>query len=163
MNSPDNIRFAILGCGAATELLYLPALSRRRDARGTLLIDINAERRKQLASMFNVEYSYHDVDEYYGLFDAAVIALPNALHGTAIKMLSQHKAVLVERPMALWVSECDDMIRAAEQTGAPLAISLKRRFIWSHRLAYLLIQGGALGRIESFDFREGYIYEARYF
>src|SRR5262249_523916 len=72
--------------------------------------------------------------------------------------LAQGKSVLVEKPMALTVAECAAMMGAAERAGAILAVGLMRRFIWSHRFAHLLIEKGVLGQINSFDFREGSIY-----
>jgi predicted dehydrogenase len=153
------IRIAILGCGAVTERAYLPVLKRMHDARVTVLIDTNAKRLEHLASKFNVEYSHSSFDGCYDLFDAAIVALPHALHAAAcIKLLAQGKAVLVEKPMAISVAECDDMIRAADQTGTLLAVGLTRRFMWAHRLAQFLLTSEALGRVESFDFREGFIY-----
>ena len=64
----------------------------------------------------------------------------------------------MERPAALSAAECDAMINAAEQSGATLAVALMRRFLWAHRLAPFLIQSETLGRVESFDVREGLIY-----
>ncbi len=158
MSDKAEIRVAILGCGAVTELAHLPVFKHIPNAHVTLLIDTNAKRREQLASTFGVEHTHDSIDECYGLFDAAIVALPHALHAPAsIKLLAQRKAVLVEKPMALSVAECDAMIYAAEQTGALLAVGLMRRFIWAHRLAHFLIRSETLGRIESFDFREGNI------
>jgi predicted dehydrogenase len=161
MSSAADIRFAILGCGAVAEFLYLPVLERLRDARVTVLIDTNPKRRKHVASTFKVEHTYGDVDECYDLFDAAIVALPHALHApAAVKLLAQRKAVLVEKPMALSVAECDAMIYAAQKkAGVPLAVGLMRRFIWSHRLTWSLIRSEALGRIDGFDFQEGFIYD----
>jgi predicted dehydrogenase len=159
MNVSRAIRFAILGCGAVTELCHLPAFSRVQDACVSLLVDINEERCKQLAAKYNVEHTTMDVEGCYNLFDAAIIALPHALHASiAVKLLAQGKSVLVEKPMAFSVAECDAMIKAAEQNAATLAVGLMRHFIWSHRWAYHFINSGALGRIKSFDFREGSIY-----
>ena len=155
---PD-IRLAVLGCGAATERFYLPALSRMTDVRVTLLIDPNAKRRDFLASHFDIQCSHNVVDDCYDLFDAAIVALPNSLHAvTSVKLLLRQKAVLVEKPMAISVAECKAMIDAAEQAGALLAVSQKRRFLPSHRLVRFLLLSTAFGRIEGFDFREGSTY-----
>jgi predicted dehydrogenase len=160
MNRAGGIRFAILGCGAVTECLYLPAFKDLPDARVTLLIDSNAERRKRLASMFSVEHTQANFDSGFDHFDAAIVALPHVLHATAsIGLLSRRKAVLVEKPMGISSTECDAMIDAAERTNTPLAVGLMRRFLRSHRFAAALIKNGSLGRIVRFDFREGFIYD----
>jgi predicted dehydrogenase len=159
MNSPGDIRLAILGCGAVTEMAHLPAIARTRGPRVTLLVDINAERRDRLAASFGVANTASDVAGKWDLFDAAIIALPHAMHASSsIDLLAHGKSVLVEKPMAITVAECDAMINASKQSGAVLAVGLMRRFFWSVRFAKTLIQEGVLGQVQSFDFREGMIY-----
>jgi predicted dehydrogenase len=159
MSSNQEIRLAILGCGAVTELGHLPSVGALPNVRVSVLVDINAERRERLAAAFGVEHAAGSVDGCYDRFDAAIVALPHALHAAAsTNLLAQGKSVLVEKPMAITVAECDAMIAAAEHTGTVLAVGLVRRFMRSWRVARTLIADGFLGRIESFDFREGNIY-----
>src|SRR5262249_29155537 len=133
MNGSSDVRIAILGCGAVTELGHLPAFATLSSARVTLLVDTNEERRSRLAKAFNVDHTAGDVHGCYDLFDAAVVALPHVLHAPAsISLLTQGKSVLVEKPMALTTIECAAMMQAAKRTGAVLAVGLMRRFMWSH-------------------------------
>ena len=61
--------------------------------------------------------------------DAAIVATPNALHAPqSIALLRNGKHVLVEKPMALSVAECDAMIEAAETSGARLMVAHCWRF-----------------------------------
>lgn len=61
--------------------------------------------------------------------DAAVIATPNALHAEqSITLLEGGKHVLVEKPMALSLAECDAMIDAATRSGASLMVAHNWRF-----------------------------------
>lgn len=157
MNSQAEIRFAILGCGRAAERYYLPVLRRLPNTRVTLLIDADTERRNHIASKYGIDHTHHDVDECYDLFDAAIVALPATLRPSACtRLLTRRKPTLVEQPIALSASDCDVIVRAAEQSNTLLAAGLMRRFLWAHRLAHLLIKGGSLGTVESFDFREGF-------
>ncbi len=51
--------------------------------------------------------------------DAAIVATPNALHAPqSIALLRNGKHVMVEKPMATSVAECDEMIEAPA-AGAP--------------------------------------------
>ena len=160
MNTTRDIRLAILGCGAVTELAHLPALHQIENVRVALLVDTNADRRRHLAAKFDVEHTADDIDGHWDLFDGAIVALPHALHAPAsIKLLAKGKSVLVEKPMAVTAAECDAMIQVAHRTGAILGVGLFRRFLWSVQFARALIQEGVLGQIESFDFREGGIYD----
>ena len=66
--------------------------------------------------------SAHDVD-------AAVVATPNALHAKqTIALLRSGKHVMVEKPMAMSVAECDEMIEASRDSGASLMVAHCWRF-----------------------------------
>jgi len=61
--------------------------------------------------------------------DAAVVSTPNALHAPqAIALLQVGKHVLVEKPMATSVAECDAMIEASAGGGASLMVAHCWRF-----------------------------------
>jgi predicted dehydrogenase len=80
--------------------------------------------------------------------DAVVIATPNALHAPqAIAALRAGKHVLVEKPMAISVAECDEMIAAARGSGARLMVAHCWRFRDEVRAMRDRIAGGDLGEI----------------
>jgi predicted dehydrogenase len=61
--------------------------------------------------------------------DAAIVATPNALHAPqAIALLEAGTHVLVEKPMAISVAECDRMIAASASSGASLMVAHCWRF-----------------------------------
>jgi predicted dehydrogenase len=61
--------------------------------------------------------------------DAAIVATPNALHAPqTIALLRNGKHVMVEKPMATTVAECDAMIAASERSGAFLMVAHCWRF-----------------------------------
>ena len=61
--------------------------------------------------------------------DAAIVATPNALHAPqAVALLEAGTHVLVEKPMAISVAECDAMIEAARTSGASLMVGHCWRF-----------------------------------
>ena len=61
--------------------------------------------------------------------EAAIVATPNYLHAPqAIALLEAGKHVLVEKPMAVSVAECDAMIAAARRGGARLMVAHCWRF-----------------------------------
>jgi predicted dehydrogenase len=160
MNNEAKIRLAVLGCGAVTELLYLPVLKEFCDVRVTLLIDSDANRRERLASKFNIENTHGSISQCYDLFDAAIVALPSFLRaGSCVNLLVHRKAVLVESPMAISATECEEMICTAEQFNTTLTVGFTRRFLSAHRFAHFLVKKEVLGKVKSFDFREGSIYD----
>ncbi len=80
--------------------------------------------------------------------DAVVIGTPNALHAPhAIAALEAGTHVLVEKPMAVTVAECDAMIAAAERSGASLMVAHCWRFHPAVRAMRERIVAGELGEI----------------
>jgi len=60
--------------------------------------------------------------------DAVVVASPNHLHAEhAVAALEAGKHVLVEKPMAITVEDCDRMLDAAEAAGRVLAVGHEMR------------------------------------
>lgn len=61
--------------------------------------------------------------------EAAIVSTPNALHASqAIALLRNGKHVLVEKPMAISVAECDAMIAASREGAAFLMVAHCWRF-----------------------------------
>ncbi len=156
----STIKIAIVGCGAVVEQLHLPRLMRRDDCCVTALVEPNQARAKTLAEPFGIPdllTDYHELCK--SDVDAVVVALPNHLHApVSIDLLTAGLHVLVEKPMGLSVAECDAMLRAAESGGAVLSVGLVRRYAQAGWFAKSLIDGGFLGRIDSFDVQDGFVY-----
>jgi len=155
------IKLAVLGCGAVAEHRHLPALAQRDDCEVVALVDNNHDRAKRLASRMAgapmILSDYRDLQDFD--LTAAIVALPNHLHAPAtIWLLEAGRHVLVEKPMALTVADCDAMVRAAEIGKVILAVGMTRRFVNAGRFVRWAIEAGLLGRVLSFDVRDGYVF-----
>lgn len=159
MVAPDpKIRLAVVGCGAVADIFHLPALSLSENAEAVVLVDADAGRARALAARYGVSETATDYRSLAGRVDGAVLALPNHLHAPiAIDLLRLGLHVLVEKPMAVTVRECDEMIAAAEAARAVLAVGLDFRFFHSSLLVRNLLRDGLLGEIRSFAMRQGVI------
>src|SRR5207253_1950915 len=83
-----------------------------------------------------------------GEVDAVVVALPHWLHrDVTIACLQAGKHVLLEKPMALNVAECDAMVAAAEATGKTLMVAHSQQFFPVNRTVRSMIAAGEIGRI----------------
>ncbi len=156
------LNIAVVGCGAIVERQHLPNLLRRDDCRVVALVEREAERALALAERFDVRTVLHDYRDLPGVdskIDAAIIGLPNHLHAPAtIALLEAGVHVLVEKPMALTVAECDAMIEVAKRRERVLAVGLIRRFGRAGRFAKWAVESGLLGPIQSFDIRNGFVF-----
>jgi predicted dehydrogenase len=150
-------RIAIVGCGAVTERAHLPG-SVAANVPISVLVDKDRARADQLARQYGIPSVLEDYMQLEGKAEGAIVALPHGLHAEAsIALLRRGIPVLVEKPMALSASECDQMIQAASQSSQVLAVGLMRRFLRSALFAKDAIASGLLGNIESFDVRDGFI------
>jgi predicted dehydrogenase len=82
--------------------------------------------------------------------DAVIVATPHHLHtGATTLALSRGKHALVEKPLAVSVEECDQMIAAARRGGAVLAVGYHQRFRTNNKEARRLLQSGAIGTLQT--------------
>ena len=81
--------------------------------------------------------------------DAVNVCTPNIDHAKiTIKMLNSGKHVLVEKPMAINLSDCDKMINAAHKNNVKLMVGQTYRFYPSSIAAKKVINSGQIGKIK---------------
>jgi predicted dehydrogenase len=155
------IKVAVVGCGAVAEHRHLPALAQRNDCQIVALVDCNRGRAEQLAEQYSVPAIVADYRDLPGLdIDIAIVALPNYLHApVSIELLSAGINILVEKPMALSVAECDRMLQAAQDGEAVLAVATPRRFLYANQFVKWAIDSGLLGRLISLDMQDGVVFQ----
>ena len=79
--------------------------------------------------------------------DLVSICLPPSLHAeAAIAFLSHGVHVLVEKPMALSLEECDRMVAAAAESGALLSVVAQNRFTQAMWRLKTVLDTGLLGK-----------------
>jgi len=94
-----------------------------------------------------VEADYHDLLAEDDI-DAVDILLPHNLHALAtIAAAGAGKPVLVEKPMARNIHECDQMIEACDRAGVSLTVCHDRRYDSEWMALKQVVDSGALGDI----------------
>lgn len=80
--------------------------------------------------------------------EAVIVALPHHLHREAtLDALRAGRHVLLEKPMAMNVAECDEMIAAARRAGRVLMVGHSQHFFPVNREARRRIREGEIGRL----------------
>jgi len=80
--------------------------------------------------------------------DGVVLALPNHLHELlAVEALEAGKHVLVEKPMARTVDECERMIAARDAAGKVLMVGMNQRFAEPVARAKAFVTAGEIGAV----------------
>ena len=142
------IKIAIVGTGAIATA-HIRAISKLPQCELVALCDLNEARVKELSEGLGVPYflNYKDLPTAVEV-DAVILNLPHGLHVSAsVFFLETGVHVLVEKPMANTVEECDTMIATAEKTGKKLAIAHVQRFFGVNREVKKIIDSGVLGRL----------------
>ncbi len=145
---PDKIRWGIIGCGDVTEVKSGPGFQK---AEGSALVAVmrrDAAKAEDYARRHNVPRWYADADALIADRDvkAVYIATPPSSHKEyVLKAAKARKPVLVEKPMAMSVAECEEMIAACREAGVPLRVAYYRRKLPRFEKMRSLIQSGAIG------------------
>ncbi len=85
--------------------------------------------------------------------DAIVISTPHATHHKeAMLALAAGKHLLIEKPMATKVGDCDEMLAAAKERGLVIAVGYTLRFRVNLPKAREIVASGALGKVQSMHF-----------
>jgi predicted dehydrogenase len=80
--------------------------------------------------------------------DAAVIALPHWLHcEAALAALAMGKHVLLEKPMAMTVEECDRIIAAGQAAGRVVMVGHHHHYVPVNLEAQRLMRAGEIGNL----------------
>jgi len=147
MNKP--LRFALVGCGRIGQ-----RHAKHISHVGTLqaVCDIDAQKATELANAFQAT-AYTSLDELLKKekdIDVISICTPNGLHAEqTIKGLHAGHHILCEKPMALNVHDCGEMIKAAEKANRRLFIVKQNRFNPPVEAVKKAIDEGRFGKIYS--------------
>ena len=127
----SRLRIAMVGAGRAGFVHAQNLTEHTPNAVVVAVVDGETDRAQSLASRVGASSHFATLDEALeeASFDAVVISTPTFSHRyLAVQAAGAEKHVFCEKPMALTVEECDDMIRAAETSGVTLQIGFMRRF-----------------------------------
>jgi len=112
--------------------------------------DADPDRLAAVKAEFGLKYAYTSASELFADrdVDGVVLAVPNHLHAPlAIEALEAGKHVLVEKPIARWTSEAQQMIDARDKTGKILMVGMNQRFSPKTYALRKAIADGAFGHI----------------
>lgn len=147
----EQVGFAVIGCGGIAQG-HLPAQRDVDSARTVAVCDIDEEAAAARAAEYDVGTLYTDWRDVLAddRVDAVSILLPHHLHcEVAVAVAEAGKHVLCEKPMAVSLQECDEMIAAAERAGVVLMVGQILRFRPVNIRARQLIRDGTIGQVRN--------------
>jgi predicted dehydrogenase len=148
---------ALIGCGAITEALHLPALSRHPAIMArAVCVDPNLARAKAMAEKFGASRAVARYQDVAAEVDAAIVAVPPKLHyPVAMDLLAANVHVLCEKPLTETGEHARALVAKSEQAGVALCVNNYRRLYPSSIKVRDLIAAGELGQIRRLEFSWG--------
>lgn len=142
------VKVMIIGCGGIAPAHIEGYLSAGGEARVTALADPNPARARELAQRYGLDaVVVEDYREMLGQVDAVSICTPPALHTrAAVDALAAGCHVLLEKPMAPSLAQCDEILGAAQKSGKVLSVVVQSRFISGIRNVIELVREGKYGK-----------------
>jgi len=145
------LNFALIGCGRiAKRHAELLGTGKIKGARLIAVCDIIEEKAKLIGEKYNVPY-FTDIDEMLNSkvpIDVVSILTPSGLHAEhTIKVASYKKHIVVEKPMALTLSDADEMIKNCDINGCKLFVVKQNRFNIPVQKLREAVESGRFGKL----------------
>lgn len=143
-----DIGFGIIGCGMISNW-HADAILK---IEGTNIIgasDVNEESRQNFAKKYNVP-AFGSMEELLKRPDIDIVCIctPSGLHAPiAIKAANAGKHVIIEKPMALNLTEADEIIAACGKNGVKMAVISQLRFTSAVEKLKEMVEEGKLGKL----------------
>lgn len=150
----EKIRWGIISTANIARKAMIPALQKIPLSEVLAVASRNLGHAKRFAELLGIPRAYGN---YQSLLDdpeikAVYIPLPNHLHKEwTIRAAEAGKHILCEKPLALNIEECQQMIHAALANGVQLAESFMYRYHPRIKAAVDMVRSGMIGPLKIID------------
>jgi predicted dehydrogenase len=149
------VRYAVVGLGHIAQVAVLPAFAHaRRNSELVAVVSGDRTKRREIAKRYQLErtFTYDEFDDCLEVVDAVYVALPNSMHAEyTVRAARAGVHVLCEKPMAVTVEECRQMITACRKADVKLMIAYRLHFETLNLSAVELARRGDLGDLKYFN------------
>jgi glucose-fructose oxidoreductase len=144
----------VVGLGHIAQVAVLPAFAHaRRNSKLVAVVSDDRTKRRELTTRYRLRhaFSYAQFEDCLNEVDAVYIALPNSMHAEyTVRAAKAGIHVLCEKPMAVTVRECQQMIAACRAARVKLMIAYRLHFETVNLSAMDLARRGELGDLKFF-------------
>ncbi len=163
--SARQFTFAILGCGGRGNFVSTWLVERPEVGRVVAIAEPNAERRLAVAKRHGIEPRFQftrweDLLAQPRLADVLVNTLIDQLHAPAgLPALAKGYHMLLEKPMATTLAECEALDRARRQYNRIVSVCHSLRYHVAATEVKRLLVSGVIGELVTLDVIEGVVPE----
>ena len=144
-----NLRVGIIGLGGIARP-HCEAITNLDGVEIVAVADLHEEKRREYMDKYDIPRGYVTHTELLkdDDVDAVAVVLGHQLHHRlTVDACNAGKHVLVEKPMAISLDQCDDMIAAAAANRVKLMVGLTQHFYGTSVKAKEILDSGALGPV----------------
>ncbi len=150
------VRYAVVGIGWISQTAFLPGVEHTGNSEVVAFVSGHEDKAAKVGEKYGVKalYSYDEYDRLLssGTIDAVYLATPNWDHvGLAVQTLEAGIHLLLEKPMATSVEDCERILAASERTGAKLMIAYRMHHEPAMLNAFETARSGRLGHLRYFN------------
>lgn len=145
----NTVRFAVIGT-AGIGIHHIEGIHETADAELTAVCDIIPEYAAACAAQNNLTCYYTDYNEMLadGGFDCVIICTPDYVHKEqAIAALEHGYHVLCEKPLAMTLEDCGEIVAAAKKSDRKFMVGQVCRKAPAFRLAKQMADRGEIGKL----------------
>jgi predicted dehydrogenase len=125
----NKIKTGIIGCGKVAHI-HASALKNIKESEFTAVYSRTADKGWKFAEQYNVK-AYTDISDMISEtgIEAVIVGTPHPVHADpTIQAIESGAHVIVEKPLASSLIDCDAMITAAKSNNVKLSVISQRRF-----------------------------------
>jgi predicted dehydrogenase len=159
----DKVGIALVGLGNYSTNLLAPAFKETEHCYLAGIVTGSDSKAAEWAEKYKISdqniYNYQNFDDIARNpdIDIVYIVLPNSMHAEyTIRAANAGKNVICEKPMAMNVIECRQMIDACDKAGVRLFVGYRLEYEPHHKKLMYLGQHEIFGKIESIDAAQGF-------
>jgi predicted dehydrogenase len=150
------VRYAVVGIGWISQTAFLPGVEHTGNSEVVAFVSGHEDKAAKVGEKYGVKdlYSYEQYDELLrsGKIDAVYLATPNWDHvDLAVRTLDAGIHLLLEKPMATSVEDCERIIAASDRSKAKLMIAYRMHHEPAMLKAFDTARSGKLGHLRYFN------------
>lgn len=146
------IKWGVIGCGGIADRRTLPGMMLSDKVELVAVMDANEAVAQNCKEKYGAKYAFKNYEDVLALdeIDAVYIASPVFFHKEqAIAAARAKKHILLEKPVALTVTDAEEIKRECEANNVKISIGFLMRFHGYHQKIKEIIAEGKIGEIVS--------------
>lgn len=152
----DKVRYAVVGLGWISQVAFMPGVEHTGNSEMVAVVSGHEEKAEKVGAKYGIarHYSYEEMGALLtsGEIDAVYLATPNFDHAAlAVQTLEAGVHLLLEKPMAVSIEECERIIAASKKSGAKLMVAYHLHHEPGTLKAIQRVREGEIGRAKFFN------------